>query len=160
MTSAQSVSQPTVATSRRAMPAWQALARHVDELQGVTLRTLFDQDPGRARDLAFETCGMYVDLSKHRITRETVALLLELAQQCQVTQRRDAMFAGASSYGLCRGTDLRSDVGKRSAAVHVLEPQPIRIDVMAAVAVTRRHRDPFAAEPLGDGLPVDPVLGG
>jgi hypothetical protein len=73
---------------------------------------------------------------------------------------RDAMLAGASSYGLCRGTDLRSDVGKRSVAVYVLEPQPIGIDAMAAVAVTRRDRDPFAAEALGDGLSVDPVLGG
>jgi glucose-6-phosphate isomerase len=94
MTSAQSVNQPTVATSRRALPAWQALQRHAGELQGMTLRTLFDQDPGRARELAFEACGMYVDFSKHRITRTTLRLLLDLAQQCEVTQRRDAMFAG------------------------------------------------------------------
>jgi glucose-6-phosphate isomerase len=60
----------------------------------VTLRTLFDQDPGRARDLAFDMGGLYVDLSKHRITRTTLQLLMDLAQQCHVTQRRDAMFAG------------------------------------------------------------------
>lgn len=94
MTSAQSVSHPPTATSRRELPAWRALQRHVDELAGVTLRTLFDQDPERARDLAFETCGIYVDFSKHRITRTTLQLLLDLAQQCDVTQRRDAMFAG------------------------------------------------------------------
>jgi len=94
MTSAQSVSHPRVATSRRKLPAWQALQRHVDEMRGVSLRALFDQDPDRARDLAFETCGMYVDLSKHRITGTTLRLLLDLAQQCNLTQRRDAMFAG------------------------------------------------------------------
>ncbi|MGH3780904.1 MAG: glucose-6-phosphate isomerase [Pseudonocardiaceae bacterium] len=94
MTSAQSVGQPTVATSRQQLPAWQALQRHADELQGMTLRTLFDHDPGRVRDLAFETSGLYVDFSKHLITRTTLKLLLDLAQQCEVTQRRDAMFAG------------------------------------------------------------------
>ena len=94
MTSAHSVNHARVATSRQQLPAWQALQRHADELAGVTLHALFDQDPDRARDLAFETCGMYVDLSKHRITRTTVGLLLDLAQQCEVTQRRDAMFAG------------------------------------------------------------------
>jgi glucose-6-phosphate isomerase len=98
MTSAQSVSQPQrgvpPATSRQELPAWQALERHADEMHGVTLRALFDQDPDRARDLAFETCGLYVDLSKHQITRTTLRLLLELAEQCRVTQRRDAMFAG------------------------------------------------------------------
>lgn len=94
MTSAQSVSHPRTAISRRQLPAWGALRRHADELAGVTLRTLFDQDPERVRDLAFEACGMYVDFSKHRITRTTLQLLLELAQQCEVTQRRDAMFAG------------------------------------------------------------------
>jgi len=69
MTSAQSVGDPPTATSRRELPAWQALQRHADEPQGVTLRALFDQDPDRARALAFEACGMYVDFSKHRITR-------------------------------------------------------------------------------------------
>ena len=94
MTSAQSVSPPRTATNRRLLPAWQALQRHADEMHGVTLRALFDQDPDRARDLAFEACGMYVDFSKHRITRTTVELLLDLARQCEVAQRRDAMFAG------------------------------------------------------------------
>jgi glucose-6-phosphate isomerase len=94
MTSAQSVSHEQTATSRRQLPAWQALTQHADELHGVTLRTLFDENPERARDLAFEACGLYVDLSKHRITHTTVELLLDLAQQCGVTQRRDAMFAG------------------------------------------------------------------
>jgi glucose-6-phosphate isomerase len=74
----------------------------------MTLRTLFDQDPDRAHDLAFETCGMYVDLSKHRITRTTLQLLLDLAQQCGVTQRRDAMFAGE-----------KINVSERRAVLHV-----------------------------------------
>jgi glucose-6-phosphate isomerase len=80
--------------SRRELPAWQALEQHADKVVGLTLAQLFDDDPDRARDLSFELAGMDVDLSKHRITRDTVALLLELAQQCGVAERRDAMFAG------------------------------------------------------------------
>jgi glucose-6-phosphate isomerase len=97
-----------VATSRRQLPAWQALQRHAEEMRGVTLRALFDQGPDRARDLGFETCGMYVDLSKHRITGTTVRLLLDLAQQCAVIQRRDAMFAGE-----------KINLSERRAVLHV-----------------------------------------
>ncbi|MBV8994952.1 MAG: glucose-6-phosphate isomerase, partial [Pseudonocardiales bacterium] len=131
MTSAQSVNQPQVATSRQQLPAWQALQRHADETHGVTLRALFDQDPDRARDLAFETCGMYVDLSKHRITRTTLRLLLNLAQQCDLTQRRDAMFTGD-----------KINLSERRAVLHVAlrAPRDAVITVDGHNVVPEVHR--------------------
>ena len=120
MTSAHSMGHPRMATSRRELPAWQALQRHADELHGVTLRALFDQDPERARDLGFETCGMYVDFSKHLVTPTTMGLLLDLAQQCAVTQRRDAMFAGE-----------KINISERRAVLHVALRAPR--DAMIAV---------------------------
>ena len=44
--------------------------------------------------MAAEGAGLYFDYSKNRITGETVDLLLALAAERGVAERRDAMFAG------------------------------------------------------------------
>jgi len=76
------------------MPAWGALREHYDDLKGVHLRELFRRDPGRVERLTFEAAGLTVDVSKHRITDETVRRLLALARACRLEEERDAMFAG------------------------------------------------------------------
>ena len=75
-------------------PAWQALARHHAAVADLHLRDLFAADGARVERLAFEAAGINADLSKHRVTAETVALLLALAAERGVTERRDAMFRG------------------------------------------------------------------
>ncbi len=75
-------------------PAWQALRRHHAAARDVHLRELFATDPGRAGRLTFEAADIHADLSKHRVTGETVALLLALADERGVASRRDAMFRG------------------------------------------------------------------
>jgi glucose-6-phosphate isomerase len=75
-------------------PAWQALRRHHEAVRGVHLRELFARDPGRVARLSVDTAGIHADLSKHRATDETVALLLALAEERGVAARREAMFRG------------------------------------------------------------------
>jgi glucose-6-phosphate isomerase len=75
-------------------PAWQALERHHADVRDTHLRDLFATDPGRVARLALEAEGIRADLSKHRITEETVPLLLALADERGVAARRDAMFRG------------------------------------------------------------------
>jgi glucose-6-phosphate isomerase len=74
--------------------AWQALARHHDEIAGAHLRELFAADAGRGERLTTEAAGLYLDYSKNRVTDDTMRLLLELAGECGVEERRDAMFRG------------------------------------------------------------------
>ena len=75
-------------------PAWQALERHHAEVRDLHLRDLFASDPGRAERLAVEAAGIEADLSKHRLTDETVRLLLDLAAARSLGARRDAMYRG------------------------------------------------------------------
>ena len=56
--------------------------------------SFFAEDPQRAEHFAFEAVGLYFDYSKNRITDETVGLLLELATQCGLRERINAMFHG------------------------------------------------------------------
>jgi glucose-6-phosphate isomerase len=82
------------ATPLRERKAWQALERHYAEVSGTHLRDLFAADPGRGERLTAEAVGIYLDYSKNRITDETLALLVELAEESGVAERRDAMFRG------------------------------------------------------------------
>ncbi len=81
-------------TPLRQLPAWKALEQHYAEIGQQHLRDLFQADPGRGERLTAEAAGLYLDYSKNRITDETVALLVQLAQECGVPERRDAMFRG------------------------------------------------------------------
>jgi glucose-6-phosphate isomerase len=75
-------------------PAWRALARHAREGRGLRLRELFAGDPGRAERLACEAAGLHLDYSKNLVTGETLALLLQLAEEVGLRARIDAMFRG------------------------------------------------------------------
>ncbi len=73
---------------------WKALDAHFRELRDARLRDLFAADARRGDELAVEHDGIYLDYSKNRLTRETVALLLALADRARVRDRIDAMFSG------------------------------------------------------------------
>ena len=75
-------------------PAWAGLAAQRTALEGRHLRELFAADPDRGTRLAAEACGLYLDYSKNRVTDETMALLVQLAEQSGLRERIDAMFAG------------------------------------------------------------------
>lgn len=74
--------------------AWEALTAHHAAVEATTLRELFADDPDRGRELTLTVGDLYIDYSKHRVTRETRALLLDLARAAGLEERRDAMFAG------------------------------------------------------------------
>ncbi|MFC5370421.1 glucose-6-phosphate isomerase [Arcanobacterium bovis] len=74
-------------------PAWAKLAKLRDELR-VDFRTWFETDPERAERHSYQAGELFVDLSKSYITDEIKEALLELARDVQLSERRDAMFAG------------------------------------------------------------------
>ncbi|MDV6246600.1 glucose-6-phosphate isomerase [Rhodococcus opacus] len=74
--------------------AWQKLRDHHAQIQSVHLRELFEKDPARGQELTVSAGDLYIDYSKHRIDRDTIGLLLELARSADLEARRDAMFAG------------------------------------------------------------------
>jgi glucose-6-phosphate isomerase len=75
-------------------PAWQALAAHYAKVKNAHLRQLFSEDPRRSQRFSIERAGLFLDYSKNRITEETIRLLVNLAKECGVAERRDAMFRG------------------------------------------------------------------
>jgi glucose-6-phosphate isomerase len=104
---------PTTVPPLRERPAWGALCEHHRLLQGRHLRELFASDPRRGERLVAEGAGLYLDFSKNRITDETLALLVRLAEESDLTGRRQAMFAGE-----------RINVSEKRSVLHVALRMP------------------------------------
>src|SRR5580692_7270443 len=75
-------------------PAWKALEAHFQKVRDLHLRQLFSDDRERGERLVVEGAGLYLDYSKNRITDETVSLLLQLADECGLRAKIDALFRG------------------------------------------------------------------
>jgi glucose-6-phosphate isomerase len=113
-----------------ATPAWNALSRHHDEIGTKHLREFFSEDPNRGTELALTVGDLYIDYSKHRVTRETIKLLIDLARTARLEQQRDAMFSGVhintsenravlhTALRLPRGVELTVDGQNVVADVH------------------------------------------
>jgi glucose-6-phosphate isomerase len=84
----------TESTTLTQRPAWQALAAHYQQIRSLHLRQLFADDPQRGERLTAEAVGIYLDYSKNRIIDETIQLLAQLAAECGLRERIDALFRG------------------------------------------------------------------
>jgi len=111
--------------------SWRALAAHHAQIKDLHLRNLFADDPGRAERFSAEGAGLFLDYSKNRITDETIKLLLQLAEERGVMQRRDAMFAGE-----------KINTTERRAVLHVAlrAPRGSRIEVDGVDVVPPVHQ--------------------
>jgi glucose-6-phosphate isomerase len=126
-------------------PAWQALAAHHKKIGTLHMRELFASDPNRGERLAVEACGLYLDYSKNRVTDETLALLVRLANDCGLRARTEAMFSGA-----------KINVTEDRAVLHVALRAPVGerilvddIDVVPEVHAVLERMAAFSEELRG-----------
>ena len=75
---------------------WQALVEHEEKISGINLQEIFKQDPKRAETFSTELNKLYIDYSKHLITEETLALLISMAQNSDLTGAIQQFFSGAA----------------------------------------------------------------
>ena len=85
---------PSPAPSLTALPAWKSLVAHKQTVGSLHLRELFAKDPRRGAQLTAEAAGLFLDYSKNRVTDETLALLVQLANEAGLPARTAAMFGG------------------------------------------------------------------
>jgi glucose-6-phosphate isomerase len=88
------VSEARIGGALTESDSWRALERHHAEVRDSHLRAMFAADPGRGERLVAEGAGLYLDYSKNRIADETVELLVALAADRGMPERREAMFRG------------------------------------------------------------------
>ncbi len=92
MSNTTTPSTPILPLTQR--PAWICLTAHAESAKKLKLRELFASDPARGTRLTAEACGLFLDFSKNRITDETLALLVALAEESGLKKHLECMFAG------------------------------------------------------------------
>jgi len=151
---------PSAGAALREQPAWRDLERHFGEVRKAHLRDLFAADPQRGERLVADGAGLHLDLSKNRVTDETLLLLGELARQRGVEERREAMFRGE-----------HINVSENRAVLHVALRMPRErslivdgVDVVREVHQTLRRMSDFAERVRGGewtghtGVPIRNVV--
>jgi glucose-6-phosphate isomerase len=78
------------------LPAWRALQQHAGQVRTLRVRDLFATDPRRFAQLSREEADVLVDFSRQRVLPETVALLIQLARECDLDARIAALLSGES----------------------------------------------------------------
>ena len=72
---------------------WKALEAHAREMQQIDLCTLFEK-AGRSDIFSLEAGDLLLDYSKNRITEETLAQLIQLAEAVELNRWIESMFTG------------------------------------------------------------------
>ncbi|WP_313221652.1 glucose-6-phosphate isomerase [Stutzerimonas nitrititolerans] len=128
------------------LSSWKALEEHRLSMQNFNMRSAFQADPDRFKDLSVACCGLFLDYSKNLITTETRTLLVNLAREAGVEQAARAMLEGerinASENRPVLHTALRRPMGD----CVMVDGQNIMRDVHTALAqmtdfVTRIHNN-------------------
>src|ERR1039458_6616602 len=92
---------------------WAAVAAHAKDMSQVHLRDLTAADPQRWRNFHVEHDTWLLDISRQRITAETLSLLFDLARAADLPARMAAMFRGdpinSTEQRAVLHTALRSD---------------------------------------------------
>jgi glucose-6-phosphate isomerase len=122
-------------------PAWKALARHHEAMKDVHVRSLFESDPARFEKFSFRDGDLLVDFSKHRVTGETIQLLLALAEQQKVTEWRDRMFRGEKINRTEDRAVLHVALRNRSNEPIVVDGKDVTPEVNAVLAKMRGFTD-------------------
>lgn len=160
---------PATACGPTGLPAWDALCVHRDSLRSFDARQALAQDHGRAAALSrnvvlqiprHDPVALRLDVSKHRLTTQTLGLLCALAEQAELPARLRALFGGE-----------RVNHTEQRAAMHMALRAPAGVsfevdgrDVMADVLAVRRAMLGFAEEVrsgayrLSSGLPATDVV--
>ncbi len=101
------------------LPAWTSLAKHSTEIKNVHLRDLFAKDATRGERFTGEAAGLFLDYSKNRVTETSLKLLLQLAEECDLRGRIEAMFRGE-----------RINITENRAVLHVALRAPKNATIM------------------------------
>jgi glucose-6-phosphate isomerase len=101
------------------------------------MRELFAKDTARFERLSLELGDILVDYSKHRVTAETMALLMDLARQARVPEWRDRMFRGERINSTENRAVLHVALRNRSAKPIFVDGQDVMPGVREVLAKMR-----------------------
>ena len=85
---------PLKNTNPTTTKAWEKLNKHFSATKETTLKELFKKDPTRAENFTLIWEDFLVDFSKNRISKETIDILVELANELELKDAIKKYFSG------------------------------------------------------------------
>ena len=114
--------------------AWNALITHKSEMEKVQIAALFKKNPQRFEQMSVQLDTILFDYSKNLITEDTLELLLNLAEECEVKTARAAMFSGEK-------INLSEDRAVMHTALRNFSDEPIMVEGKDIMPDVRAARD-------------------
>lgn len=111
--------------------AYKYLADHYIRISEKSLKQLFAEDPLRFSKFSLRLGDILVDFSKNRINDETLALLIQLARECHVTEAIQALFAGEKINQTEGRQVLHTALRNQSAKPVIVDGKDVMPDVKA-----------------------------
>ncbi len=122
--------------------AWEKLAQHYKNTKDTDLKELFANDSGRGKDFTIQWNDFLFDFSKNRITKETLSLLLELADEVGLKDAISKYFGGEAINQTENRAVLHTALrAKKSDSVKVHG-----VDVVPEVYEVKEHIKTFTEE--------------
>ena len=122
-------------------PGWKVLCNHQETIQKLHMRNLFESDPQRFDKFSLKLDDLLLDYSKHRITEETLGLLMQLAREAKIESWRDRMFSGEKINITEDRAVLHTALRNRSNTPVYVDDQDVMPDVNAVLAQMRVFSD-------------------
>ncbi len=119
-------------------PEWLALQKHQEHVKQLHIRDLFANDPNRFNRYSLQFDDLLFDFSKNRITEETLPLLFNLANSCQLQSRIKDMFSGKRINKTENRAVLHTALRNRSNRPVYVDDIDVMPQINAALAKMRR----------------------
>ncbi|MGV3582518.1 MAG: glucose-6-phosphate isomerase [Methylophilus sp.] len=118
-------------------PSWTALCEHQKNIVSQHMRDLFKSNPKRFEEFSLKFNDLLLDYSKHRITKETLVLLFQIARESKIEQWRDRMFSGEKINITENRAVLHTALRNRSNTPVYVDGKDVMPDVNAVLAQMR-----------------------
>jgi glucose-6-phosphate isomerase len=118
--------------------AWKQLTAHYQQVSDLHMRDLFADDPQRFERFSLRCGDLLLDYSKNRITAETMQLLFDLAEECDVRGWAQRMFSGEKINFTEQRAVLHTALRNRSNTPVEVDGQDVMPKVNAVLEHMRR----------------------
>ncbi len=118
-------------------PSWEKLNQHQKEMSAIHMRDLFKQNPKRFEEYSLVVDDILLDYSKHRITQQTLDLLLTLAKDANIENWRSKMFSGDKINITENRAVLHTALRNRSNTPVLVDGKDVMPEVNAVLAQMR-----------------------
>ncbi len=117
--------------------SWKKLSAQFEEIRGVHMKTMFRNDKQRKESLSRRFGELSLDFSRNRMTRETLELLLDLAEECNLSDAIEKYFGGDKINVTENRAVLHTALRRRDASPILVDGKDIVPEVSATLEKIR-----------------------